>query len=42
MMDPELEKMLAERGPRPVRQPTSVRHGYEPTIFAGMKNVKMW
>lgn len=42
MMDPELEKMLAERGPRPPKQPTSVRHGYEPVIFAGIDGMKMW
>ena len=38
MMDPELEKMLAERGRRPVVQRASIRHGYEPLIFAGMKH----
>jgi len=37
MMDPELEKTLAERGKRPVVQSPSIRHGYEPTIFAGMR-----
>lgn len=42
MMDPMLEKMIAERGPRPAKQPASVRHGYEPQIFAGMNGMKMW
>ena len=42
MMDPEMERMLAERGPRPPKQPTSVRHGYEPVIFAGINGMKMW
>ena len=39
MMDPEFEKMLAERGRRPVVQPTSVRHGYETQVFAGLHNL---
>lgn len=38
MMDPELEKMLAERGRRPVVQRASIRHGYEPLVFAGMRH----
>ena len=38
MMDPELEKTLAERGKRPVVQSASIRHGYEPLIFAGMRH----
>jgi hypothetical protein len=38
MMDPELEKTLAERGRRPVVQSASIRHGYEPVIFAGMRH----
>ena len=42
MMDPALEKMLAERGKRPVVQNASVRHGYETQVFAGIKNMKMW
>ena len=38
MMDPQLEKMLAERGPRPVVQNASVRHGHDTHVFAGIKN----
>ena len=37
MMDPQLEKMLQERGKRPVVQSASIRHGYEPVIFAGLR-----
>jgi len=42
MMDPSLEKMLKERGKRPVVQSPSVRHGYETQVFAGIKNMEMW
>jgi hypothetical protein len=42
MMDPALEKMLAERGPRPVVQSASVRHGHDTHVFAGIKNMEMW
>ena len=42
MMDPALEKMLAERGKRPVVQNASVRHGHDTHVFAGIKNMKMW
>ena len=42
MMDPSLEKMLADRGPKMVVQSPSVRHGYETQVFAGIKNMEMW
>ena len=38
MMDPMLEQTLMERGKRPVVQSASIRHGYEPLIFAGIRH----